>query len=208
LVKLNLGCPDGASEQDVFYSPHLVDVEQVATLRKQTGLHILGVGATVALGSDQGAQMVRDASQMVAKAHQHGLIAVLWMSSSGRQGQANPLLQGAGLASVLGCDFAVVDCPEAMDDAATTVFREAVIAAGRCRLIYSGGLFGGGEDYLQQLQGRVHSGGASGAVIPADVGGSAVEQGVRQCNAVSAVALFGKDAATAVAICRGERELD
>jgi len=208
LVKLNLGCPDGAPGQDVSYSPHLVDVDQVAALHKQTGLHILGVGATVALGSGQEAQMVRDASQMVARAHQHGLIAVLWMSGSGGQGQANRLLQGAGLALVLGCDFAVIDCPEAMDDAASTVFREAVTAAGRCRLICSGGLFGGGEDYLQQLQGRVHNAGASGAVIPADVGASAVEEGVRQCNAVSAVALFGKDAATATAICRGERELE
>lgn len=208
LVMLNLGRPDGPSEGDVSYSPHLVDVEQVAALHKQTGLHVLGVGATVVLGGDREAQMVRDASQMVAKAHQHGLITLLWMSGSGRQGQANPLLQGAGLVSALGSDFAVVDCPQAGDDAATAVFREAVIAAGRCRLICSGGVFGGGEDYLLQLHGRVHDAGAVGAVIPADVGASPVAQGVRRCNAVSAVALFGKDAVTATAICRGERELD
>jgi len=204
LVRLDLGRADGGPA----YGGHLTDVDQVEALRKQTGLHILGVGATAHLGSRHETDMLRDASQMIAKAHHHGLVTVVWMSSGGEGEPCNPVLHGAGLASVLGCDFAVIDCPQALDDAASAVFREAVTAAGRCRLICSGGVFGSGEDYLQRLHERVRNVGAAGALIPADVGARALEQGVRQCNAVSAVTLFAKDVATAMAICRGERELE
>jgi len=84
LVKLNSKSNLVKTAQRDPLSTALYDVEQVVAFKQQSGLKILGIGYTLYLGSENEHIMVREAAQAILKAHQNGLLAIVWIYPRGK----------------------------------------------------------------------------------------------------------------------------
>jgi len=71
------------TSQDDPYSPQLYDIQTVLDMR-DNGVNVVGIGYTIYLGSEYEAQMLAEASQLIANAHSVGLLVVLWIYPRGK----------------------------------------------------------------------------------------------------------------------------
>lgn len=178
------------SESDPFSSQWL-DVQQVEDFRKESGLKILGVGYTVYLGSAHEAEILHQAAQLVYEAHRLGYVTVLWMYPRGRAvgDEKDPhLIAGAaGVAAALGSDFAKVNYPEKPGFESSQVFKEAVQAAGRTKVVCAGGVSLDVRSFHQRLHDQIHISGASGNATGRNIHQRPLDEAVRFCNAIYAI---------------------
>ncbi len=84
IVKLNSKTHLVKTLQAEPLSQQWMTVDQVAALKDENDITVLGVGYTVYLGSENEAIMLREAAQIVHRAHHHGLTAILWMYPRGK----------------------------------------------------------------------------------------------------------------------------
>ena len=109
LIKINSKTDLVKTSQSDPFSGEWYDFQQVTDFRDNSGLNILGVGYTIFLGSEDEAEMLYQAAQLVYNAHQFGLISVLWIYPRGKavSDEKDPhLIAGAtGVAACLGADF-------------------------------------------------------------------------------------------------------
>ena len=143
LVKLNSKTNLVKTAQRDPHSPQLVDVEQVVEFKNNSGLEIVGIGYTVYLGSEFEHIMLRDAAQAVYKAHQAGLLSVLWIYPRGQavgdEKDADLIAGATGIAACLGADFVKVNPPKKDGKASADLLIQAVKAAGKTKVICAGG---------------------------------------------------------------------
>lgn len=206
IVKLNSKTHLVRTEQTEPLSLRWMDVDQVAELKAENGLRIMGVGYTVYLGSEHEAEMLREAAQIVHQAHRHALLAILWMYPRGKAvaDEKDPhLIAGAaGVAAALGADFVKVNYPRGED--AADRLHEAVRAAGRTGLICSGGERMKVEEFLQRLHDQIHVSGAVGNATGRNVHQKSLDEAVRFCNAVYAVTVDDASVEEALHIYQSE----
>ena len=130
LVKLNSKSHVVKTAQQDPVSHQLIEVEQVVDFKRHSGLNILGIGYTIYLGSEYEGRMLREAAQAIYKAHQHGLITVLWIYPRGKaiKDEKDPdLIAGAtGTAACLGSDFVKVNYPKQDGQSSADIFKRAV----------------------------------------------------------------------------------
>lgn len=185
------------------------DVDDVVRFKETSGLNILGVGYTVYSGSEFEGQMLHEAAQAVFKAHQHGLLNVLWMYPRGRSvaDEKDPhLVAGAaGVACTLGSDFVKVNYPKPKEGDRAKALNEAVVAAGRTKLICAGGSSMEVRDFLTTLHEQIHVSGTSGNATGRNIHQKPLEEAVRFANAVSALTYDGASVDAAYAIYMGEK---
>ncbi len=190
LVKLNSKTNLVKTDQKDPYSEQLVDVSQVIDFRKNSGLKILGVGYTIYLGSEYEPRMLRKASQIVYEAHQRGLIVVLWIYPRGKavKDERDPhLIAGAtGVAACLGADFVKVNYPEKTGSDSKEIFKEAIRAAGRTKVICAGGASTDIKKFLKTLHDQIESG-AAGNATGRNVHQKGLDEAVRMSNAIYAI---------------------
>ncbi len=195
LVKLNSKTNLVKTSQRDPFSNQWIDVRQVADFRDSSGLKILGVGYTVYLGSEYEAEMLRQAAQVVYGAHQHGLVTVLWMYPRGKavKDEKDPhLIAGAsGVAACLGTDFVKVNYPGKEGHESKEIFKEAVMAAGRTRVVCAGGSSVDAESFFRRLYDQIHVSGAAGNATGRNIHQKSLEEAVRMCNAVYAITVEG-----------------
>lgn len=191
LVKLNSKTNLVKSSESDPNSTQWLDVQQVDDFREESGLKILGVGYTVYLGSDHEAEILHQAAQLVYEAHRLGYVTVLWMYPRGRavKDEKDPhLIAGAaGVAAALGSDFAKVNYPEKPGFESSQVFKEAVQAAGRTKVVCAGGASLDVESFLQRLHDQIHISGASGNATGRNIHQKPLGEAVRFCNAIYAI---------------------
>ena len=196
LVKLNSKTNLVKAHQKDPLSLQLIDVSQVVEFKKNSGLDILGIGYTIYLGSEFENQMLRQAAQAVYKAHQNGLISVLWIYPRGMavKDEKDPdLIAGAtGVAATLGADFVKVNYPKKEGEKQEEVFKRAIKAAGRTKVVCAGGSSTNAEAFLQRLHDQIFISGASGNATGRNIHQKPFEEAVRMTNAVSAITLHGK----------------
>jgi fructose-bisphosphate aldolase/6-deoxy-5-ketofructose 1-phosphate synthase len=207
LVKLNSKTNLVKTAQRDPLSSELHHVRQAVDLRDRAGLNILGVGYTVYLGSDYEAVMLYQAAQIVHRAHQHGLLSVLWMYPRGQavKDEKDPhLIAGAaGVAATLGADFAKVNAPKKDGVSDAALLREATLAAGRTKVVCAGGSSMDAAAFLQQLYDQIHTGGTAGNATGRNIHQRDLDEAVRLCNAISAVTLDDAGVDEALKIYRG-----
>jgi fructose-bisphosphate aldolase/6-deoxy-5-ketofructose 1-phosphate synthase len=195
------------SEADPFSSQWL-DVQQVDDFREESGLKILGVGYTVYLGSDHEAEILRQAAQLVYEAHRLGYITILWMYPRGRavKDEKDPhLIAGAaGVAAALGSDFAKVNYPVKPGFESSLVFKEAVQAAGRTKVVCAGGASLDVKSFLQRLHDQIHISGASGNATGRNIHQKPLDEAVRFCNAIYAITVEDSSVEAALKIYNSE----
>lgn len=197
LVKLNSKTNLVKTDQMDPFSNQWIDVEQIARFKEETGLRILGVGYTIYPGSEYEPDIFRQAAQVVHEAHEHGLVTVLWAYPRGAavEDELDPhLIAGVtGIAAALGTDFVKVNFPEPEDGQnAAELFKEAVKAAGRTKVVCSGGPSVDVRSFLQRLHDQIFISGASGNATGRNIHQKSLEDAIEMCNAVYAITVEGK----------------
>jgi fructose-bisphosphate aldolase/6-deoxy-5-ketofructose 1-phosphate synthase len=163
ILKVNGKSPLNLKTDDSFSSTWL-DMDKFIRFKTQSNLKIVGLGYTVYLGSTQEAQMLKEASEMIAVAHQNGMLAIIWMypRNSKIKNEDNPHLiaGGAGVAACLGADFVKVKYPYklATTDKKAEVFKEVIAAAGRTKVICVGGSKQNAASLLKHLSRQLKTG--------------------------------------------------
>lgn len=193
VVKLNSKSHLVQTKSHDPYSMAWYDVRQVAEFAQSSRLTIPAVGYTVYVGSSYESGMLREAAQVVWQAHQHGLLAILWVYPRGQAvtNKTDPhLLAGAvNVGSALGADFVKINRPEPEDDEAV----QEIVAAGTGM----GVVFAGGEqmeiaNLLPLLYNEVHKFGLAGAAIGRNLHQRPLKEAVTLANAMAAVIFDGK----------------
>lgn len=141
VVKLN-GRTNLYDNKDELESPAWHSVEDVVSFSKQSNLKIVGIGYTIYLGGRHETDMIKEAAEICFKAHQNGLLAIIWAyprNSKIKNDELTHLIAGAaGVATAIGADFVKVKYPYKNSKEAAK-FSEVVEAAGNCGVICVGG---------------------------------------------------------------------
>ena len=207
LVKLNSKTHLIKTAQSDPFSNELVSVEQVVDFKENSGLNILGVGYTIYLGSEYEPEMLRQAAQIIYEAHQHGLIIVLWIYPRGKaiKDEKDPhLTAGAtGVAACLGADFVKINYPKKEGCESKEILKEAILAAGRTKVVCAGG---GSDDvkvFLAKLHDQIVVSGAAGNATGRNIHQKSLPEAIKMCNAIYAITVDGKSVEEALKIYNG-----
>lgn len=208
LVKLNSKTHLVKTAQEDPLSSQMVDVEQVVEFKNNSGLNILAVGYTIYLGSKFEHIMLRQAAQAVYKAHQHGLVTVLWVYPRGAavKDEKDPnLIAGAtGVAACLGTDFVKVNAPKKEGMKSAEILKQVVLAAGKTKVICAGGSSTDPKAFLQSLRDQITIAGASGNATGRNIHQKSLEEAIRMCNAITAITIYDRPVDDAYKIYLGE----
>lgn len=169
-------------------------MEQVGAFIQSSGLKITGVGYTIYPGSEHEPEMLTEAARLINDAHRMGLVAVIWAYPRGRavnREQDPHLVAGAaGVAACLGADFVKVNAPLSPEgNTDGHLLTEAVKAAGRTGVVCAGGHETTPEAFLSRLHDQIHEGGTVGCATGRNVHQRSLEEAVRLCKAIHAVAI-------------------
>ncbi len=210
LVKMNSKTNLVKTAQDDPYSPQLHDLQAVLAMREE-GVNIVGLGYTLYLGSEYESTMLAEAGQLIAEAHEAGLIVVLWIYPRGKavaDEKAPALIAGAaGVALCLGADFVKVNPPKATDEATSAEsLKIAATAAGRTGLVCAGGSTVDAQTFLTQLHDQIHVGGACGNATGRNIHQRSLDEAVRLTKAISAITLADYDVDRALKVFNGEED--
>ncbi|MCX6681947.1 MAG: aldolase [Methanoregula sp.] len=209
LVKLNGKTNLIAPEQQDPLSTCWYSVPEIVAFQKRSHLSIHGVGYTVYPGSVYEHKMLREAAQIVLQAHEHGLVAVLWMYPRGKyvKNEKDPHLSAGacGIAACLGSDFVKINAPKQAGGSSAMLLKEAVLAAGLTGVICAGGTAMDPVTFLHELHEQIHIGGASGNATGRNIHQRALPEAIRLCNAISALTFDNADMKSALEIFLGKR---
>ncbi|BAP60417.1 fructose-bisphosphate aldolase [Methanococcus maripaludis KA1] len=202
IVKLNSKTNLVDVDQKDPLSLALLDINDILEFKKNSGVNIVGVGYTIYLGSEYESEMLSEASKIIYEAHKGGLVVILWIYPRGKavQNEKDPkLIAGAtGVASCLGADFVKVNYPKSENPAES--FKEAVMAAGKTKVVCAGGSSTDIESFLKQLYEQIHISGASGNATGRNIHQKSLSDAVAMCNAIYAITIDGKTVSEALNI--------
>jgi len=208
LVKVNSKTNLVETSQADPFSNLWYDIDQVVQFKENSGLSILGVGYTIYLGSEFEAEMLVQAAQVIYDAHQHGMLSVLWIYPRGTavKDEKDPhLIAGAtGVGACLGTDFVKVNYPKKEGAKSAEIFKEAIKAAGRTRVVCAGGTSDEGEAFLKKLYEQIHISGAMGNATGRNVHQKPLDEAIRMCNAVYAITVEDASVEKALKIYKGK----
>jgi fructose-bisphosphate aldolase/6-deoxy-5-ketofructose 1-phosphate synthase len=208
LVKVNSKTHLVETSQAEPFSNLWYDIDQVVQFKENSGLNILGVGYTIYLGSEFEAEMLVQAAQVVYDAHQHGMLSVLWIYPRGAavKDEKDPhLIAGAtGVGACLGTDFVKVNYPKKEGAKSAEIFKEAIKAAGRTRVVCAGGTSDEAETFLKKLYEQIHISGAMGNATGRNIHQKTLDEAVRMCNAVYAITVEDASVEDALKIYKGK----
>lgn len=163
--KTNIGLND---EKDSSWS--WWEIEDITKFKKDSGLKIAGIGYTIYLGGKYEAQMLAEAARLTFAAHQEGLLSIIWLYPRGKnidEEKISTIAGGAGVAGALNADFVKIKYPYELKNKkkAAEDFKEAVLAAGRTKVICVGGSKRGEKELLEFLQLQIDISGTAGLAI-------------------------------------------
>lgn len=208
LLKLNSKTNLIKTKQADPRSLQLINMSEVVEFIESSKLNILGVGYTLYLGSEHEGEMLTQAAQLVFQAHQAGLTAVLWIYPRGRAvaDEKDPhLIAGAaGVGAALGSDFAKVNYPAKTGHNSAEIFKEAVLAAGRTKVVCAGGESTEARLFLQRLHDQIHISGAAGNATGRNIHQRPLDEAVRLCNAIYAITVDNASVDWAYRLYKGE----
>lgn len=194
------------------FSNRWLSMEDIIKFKKKSGLNIVGVGYTVYIGSEFESESFGQAARVINKAHQEGLLAVIWIYARGRavknEQDIHLLAGGAGVAVCLDADFVKISYPydhPTIDTAKR--FREVTRAAGRSNVICIGGKKMSEKKFLEQIHNQINISGTKGVAIGRNIYQRPLKEAIRMANAISAVALYDYSAEEAYKIYQGKKKL-
>ncbi|MEX0672319.1 MAG: hypothetical protein WD068_03095 [Candidatus Babeliales bacterium] len=191
-------------EQDPL-SNELWSVDDVIQFKQESGLQIRGIGYTIYLGSEHEKTMLHQAAQAVLQAHQHGLIAILWIYPRGKNvhdpTDGNLAAGAAGVGAALGADFVKIQQPKPSEGKTSAQWLHvAAHAAGNTKIIISGGAKVASKDLLTTIYNSLHSGGIAGCAVGRNIFQHSTEAGIALSKAIAAIIYEGKTVQDALKI--------
>ncbi len=212
LIKINSKTNIIKKEDRDPFSNRWLPMSDIVDFKKKSGLNIVGVGYTVYIGSVFESESFGQAARIIHKAHQEGMLAVIWIYARGKavknEEDIHLLAGGAGVAVCLGADFVKISYPYSKPTIETAKkFREVTTAAGRSGVICIGGKKMPEKKFLQQIHNQIHISGTHGVAIGRNIYQRPLNEAVRMADAISAVALYGYSAEEAYKIFQGKKEL-
>lgn len=191
MVKINSKTHLIPTKQADPFSNQWYDVSQIAEFRDSSNLKIMAVGYTIYLGSEFEPEMLAQAAQIVYDAHQYGMLSVLWIYPRGAavSNEKDPhLIAGAtGVAACLNADFVKVNYPDMENKSSADIFKEAILAAGRTKVVCSGGSSDKVEPFLKKLYEQIHISGAVGNATGRNIHQKPLDEAIRMCNAIYSI---------------------
>jgi fructose-bisphosphate aldolase / 6-deoxy-5-ketofructose 1-phosphate synthase len=199
------------TDRDPF-SNRWLPMNDIIDFKRNSGLNIVGVGYTVYIGSAFESESFGQAARIIYKAHQEGMLAVIWIYARGKavknEEDIHLLAGGAGVAVCLGADFVKIVYPYDKPTVETAKkFREVVIAAGRSGVIPIGGPKMSEKKLLQQLHNQIHISGTRGIAIGRNIYQRPLDEAVRMADSIAAVALYDYSVDEAYKIFTGKTKL-
>lgn len=198
------------TEQMDPYSRKLVDVKDIVKLKENSGLKIPAVGYTVYLGSKYENKMLREFSEIIRDAHENGMIVVGWFYPRGagmpksKENDPHIVAGAAGVAASLGADFVKLPYNNKVE---AELFKEAIDAAGRTRVVFAGGSSDDPRRFLGRLYEQLKNG-AMGNATGRNIHPKELDKAIRMCNAISALTIYESDVDAAMGIYDGEITLE
>lgn len=212
LVKLNSKTHLVDTEQKDPLSRQWLDLRHVLELKENSGLNIVGVGFTIYPGSAFEDAMLTEAASLIAEAHRHGLLSIVWSYPRGKAvpNEKDPhiIAGAAGLAVTLGADFVKINYPKVPQGSASESLREATQAAGRTGVIISGGSSMAPADFLQQMYDVIHVGGCRGTATGRNVHQKSLPEAIAMTNALSAITYADATMQEALEIYHGKKQFN
>jgi fructose-bisphosphate aldolase/6-deoxy-5-ketofructose 1-phosphate synthase len=161
-------------------------------------------------GSEYEAHMLHEAAQIIYGAHKRGMIAIIWIYPRGEavKDEHDPhLIAGAaGLGAALGADFVKVNYPKKDGVDSKDAFKEAVQAAGRCKVLCAGGSSVDVKLFLERLWEQIFISGASGNATGRNIHQKRLKEAIQMCNAISAIVVNGAGVEEALEVYTGRKE--
>ena len=105
---------------------------------------------------------------------------------------AAPRAGATGVAACLGTDFVKVNYPKKEGHESKELFKEAVLAAGRTKVVCAGGSSVDVKAFLQSLHDQIFFSGASGNATGRNIHQKSLEDAIRMCKAVYAITVHGQ----------------
>jgi class I fructose-bisphosphate aldolase/fructose-bisphosphate aldolase/6-deoxy-5-ketofructose 1-phosphate synthase len=190
------------------YSQQWLEVGDVVRFKESAGLDIRGVGYTVYLGGEHEHAMFREAARIIREAHEHGMLAVLWIYPKGPyvkdEHDAHLIAGAAGVGACLGADFVKLKVPYVNGTFDPVLLKEATTAAGRTGVLCEGGAKIDETAFLAQLHEQIHIGGSRGNGTGRNIHQRPLEEAVKMADAIYAVTCDNASVEEAVKILKGE----
>jgi len=199
LIKVNSKTNLLTKQYKDHFSNIWIELDEILKFKKKSKLNIVGVGYTIYLGSWYESDMFKQAANLIHRAHEEGLITVLWMYPRGRaiknEKSVHLIAGAAGVAACLGSDFVKVNYPYSTTPKKTaTRFNEVVKAAGRSKVICVGGKKMSPKKFLENIYLQKKMAGTCGNAIGRNIYQNKLEDAIKMCDAISAITLDGHDA--------------
>jgi DhnA family fructose-bisphosphate aldolase class Ia len=184
LVKLN-GKSNIVKSRDPL-SRALWSVDDALEFKKKSKLKILGLGYTLYLGSEYEDEMLKEAAQIVLKAHKNGLIVVLWIYPRGKNIKNEKSLDiiagAAGVGLCLGADFVKLIYPLGTEKKEVEKYKKVVIAAGNTGVICSGGSKIDQKKILELSKKQIEVAGTKGFAIGRNIHQNKLKSAIKLSN--------------------------
>jgi fructose-bisphosphate aldolase / 6-deoxy-5-ketofructose 1-phosphate synthase len=198
VIKLNSKTNLVTPRQAEPISTILNTVDDVIEFQKNTNLSIVGVGYTIYLGSQYEHIMLHEAAQIVLQAHKNGLLVILWMYPRGKaienEKDADLIAGAAGVGACLGADFVKINPPYAKTVLQSAQhLKQASLAAGRTKVVCSGGEKKNAHDFLDELYLQIKGGGVHGCAVGRNIHQKTLKDAIKFCDAIAAIVIDGAD---------------
>lgn len=199
IIKMNSKTNIVPTSEEDPYSMQLYSVDDVIRFSRESGLSIIGVGYTVYLGSEYEHEMLHEAASLVLEAHHNGLLAILWMYPRGqsviKERDPHLIAGAAGVATCLGADAAKVNTPLSEPHAYARDLQMIALAAGKTKIICSGGVRQEPVTFLKELATQLAHG-ISGCAVGRNIYQHSLADAIKLTNAMSALIYDGVDIKT------------
>ncbi len=206
--KTNLDKRKNQSLSTAFY-----DLEQVIEFKEQTKLNIVGIGYTIYLGAENEHIMLKEAAQLIYKAHQNGLLAVIWCYTRSNniknENDIHLIAGAAGVAACLGADFVKLNYPYNLKNQkkAATDYQEVIKAGGKTKILCVGGSYKQANSYLKHLEQQIRISQTSGAAVGRNIHQRPLKEAVRLSKAISSIVHYNFSAINAQKVLLGKKTL-
>ena len=214
LIKINSKTNLLTQDQRDPMSERWLQMEDIVQYKKQSKLNIVGVGYTIYLGSWYEADMFGQAARIIHKAHQAGLITVIWIYTRGKsikpedETNIHMIAGAAGVAVCLGTDFVKLTYPyDVHSKKVANDYKEVTTAAGRTGVICIGGKKQTCKNFLQCIHDQIHISRTHGVAIGRNIYQRKLDEAIRMANAISAITLYDHSVKDAYDIFTGKKEL-
>ena len=174
----------------------LYPLSTISEFIKNSKLNIVGLGYTVYIGSEYESKMLSEAAQVVYTAHKNGLLAILWIYPRGsaiiNEKTAEIIAGAAGVGACLGSDFIKINPPENQDGEPTAnLLKQVVLAAGRSKIVCSGGEKKDEGAFLKELSEQIIMG-SSGTATGRNIHQRDLSDAVRFCEKIAKIVIDGE----------------